>query len=139
MIRWRTVPGMLAFAVAIAGCDFEVSNPGPTPDEFLDNQEAHQAVANGAALLLFDALNEVAYTTSAVTREMFPSGSTSSFGISANQQVGLLLYDDEHADSWTPHQQARYVAESGFERFSTALGGQTSGYRPSAEAALWAG
>ena len=139
MIRSRTVLGMLALVVAVGGCDFEVSNPGPTPDEFLDNQEAHQAVANGAALLLFDALNEVAYTTSAVTRELFPSGSTSSFGISANQQVGLLLYDDEHADSWTPHQQARYVAESGFDRFATALEGQTSGYRPSAEAALWAG
>src|SRR5690606_17782688 len=128
MIRMRSMLVALAFGSALAGCDFEVSNPGPTPDDFLDNPAAHQAVANGAALLLFDGLNTVAYTTAAVTREIFPAGSTSSFGISANQQVGLLLYNDEHADSWTSHQQSRYVAETGFGRFDAALDGQTAGY-----------
>lgn len=131
----RTV---LVGAVSLfAACDFNVENPGPTPDEFLDRQEAHQAMANGSGTLLFDALNETVYTTSAVTRELFPSGSTSSFGISASQQVGILRYDDEHV-SWTPHQQARSTAENAFARFEEALG-SVSGYRPAAEAALWAG
>ncbi len=138
MIRSRNVLAVLTL-VAVAGCDFEVSNPGPTPDDRLNDQEAHQAVANGAALLLFDGLNNVVYTTSAVTRELFPAGSTSSFGISISQQIGLLRYNDEHADSWTSHQQARFIAESGYERFAEALGGTATGYRPSAEAALWAG
>lgn len=139
MMRTRNALALLALAVLAGGCDFDVENPGPTPDDFLDNPQAHQAYANGAALTLMDALNQVAYTTSAVTRELFPAGSTSSFGISANQQVGRLLYDDEHADSWTPHQQARYIAESGFARFETQRDGDIAGYKPSADAALWAG
>ena len=139
MTIMRNAIAVLAVAVVAGGCDFEVQNPGPTPDSFLDNPEAHQAYANGAALELMDALNQVAYTTSAVTRELFPAGSTSSFGISASQQVGRLLFDDEHADSWTPHQRSRYIAESGFERFSAQREGNVNGYRPAAEAALWAG
>ena len=138
MIRTRTVIAALALAGTTFGCDFEVSNPGPTPDEFLERPEAHQAVANGAAMLLFDGLNNVAYTTAAITRELFPAGSTSSFGISASQQVGILRYDDEHV-GWTSHQRARSVAELGFARFETARDGDIAGYRPAAEAALWAG
>lgn len=130
--------GMVVTLAMAAACDFDVENPGPTPDEFLDRPEAHQAMANGAARLLFDALNETAYTTSAVTRETFPSGSTSSFGISASQQVGILRYDDEHV-SWTPHQQARSVAETAFARFEETAPNGVNGYRPAAEAALWAG
>ncbi|GMV05108.1 MAG: hypothetical protein AMXMBFR53_13880 [Gemmatimonadota bacterium] len=127
--------------VAGAACDFEVTNPGPTDDAFLDNSEAHQAVANGAARTLSQALANVAYTTSGVTRELFPAGSTSSFGISARQQTGLLEYDDEHINDgpWVPAQQSRYIGESGFARFEEARGTSNAGYRPGVEAALWAG
>jgi hypothetical protein len=128
------------FILAATACDFDVTNPGPTDDAFLDNSKAHQAVANGSARMLFDALNEVAYTTSAVTRELFPAGSTSSFGISNNQQVGLLLYDDEHiGGGWTSAQRARYIGESGFDRFAENHEGGNSGYKPGVEAALFAG
>jgi hypothetical protein len=139
MVRKVTGFGAVGLlAASVAACDFEVSNPGPTPDTFLDRPEAHQAIANGAATLLFDGLNEVVYTTSAVVREVFPAGSTSAFGISNRQQVGRLEYDDEHIQ-WTPHQSARYVAESGFERFERTVTAGLSGYRPAVEAALWAG
>jgi hypothetical protein len=127
-------------AASLAACNFDVTNPGPTPDSFLDKEEAHQAVANGAAVQLFRGLNEVSYTTSAVTRELFPSGSTSSFGISINQQAGRLTYDDEHQDdAWYYAQQARAIAEGGYARFEANVEGGLSGYRPAAEAALWAG
>jgi starch-binding outer membrane protein, SusD/RagB family len=138
MERKWTPCALVVVLTAAAGCDFEVQNPGPTPDDFLDRQEAHQAVANGASVQLFDALNETAYTTAAVTRELFPAGSTSSFGISARQQVGVLEFDDEHV-AWTPHQQARYIAESGFARFEAHPDVTIAGYQPAAEAALWAG
>jgi hypothetical protein len=131
----------LGLTLALGACDFDVTNPGPTPDRFLDADEAHQAIANGAARQLFDALNEVSYTTSAVTREMFPAGSTSSFGISINQQSGVLTYDDEHV-SWTNLHEARAIAEQGVERFERVLGeagASLDGYGPAAEAALWAG
>jgi len=128
-----------AYILAASACNFDVTNPGPTDDAFLDNPEAHQAVANGSARMLFDALNEVAYTTSAVTRETFPAGSTSSFGISINQQAGLLIYDDEHIyDGWQSVQQSRYIGESGFARFGETYEGGTAGYKPAVEAALHA-
>lgn len=143
--RWTpgTSRAGLAFAVAVAltACDFDVINPGPTPDDRLDNEAAHQAVTNGAARQFFDALNEVSYTTSAVTRETFPAGSTSSFGISIDQQSGRLTYDDEHV-SWTNLHEARAIAEDGVERFERVLGergASIDGYGPAAEAALWAG
>lgn len=139
MLRSMTRMGVAAMLAASAtACDFDVTNPGPTPDSFLEKPEAHQAVANGAARQLFDALNEIAYTTSAVTRELFPSGSTSSFGISRDQQTGILRYDDEHV-SWTNLQEARYIAESGFVRFEEFSPTGVTGYKPAAYAALWAG
>jgi len=136
---WKRLGAAVTVVGALAACDFDVTNPGPTDDAFLDRDEAHQAVANGAARMLFDALNEVAYTTSAVTRETFPSGSTSSFGISNNQQAGLLLYDDEHiVDGWNSGQRSRYIGESGFDRFAETHEGGNAGYRPAVEAALYA-
>jgi starch-binding outer membrane protein, SusD/RagB family len=130
--------GLVLLTATVGACDFDVKNPGPTPDDFLNRNEAHQAIANGAARQLFDALNLTAYTTSAVTRETFPSGSTSAFGISASQQVGILRYNDEHV-GWTSHQQSRAIAEQGFARFEENREGNVAGYRPAAEAALWAG
>lgn len=138
--RSTMAAGAVAMLVAIllAACDFDVSNPGPVGDDFLDNASAHQAMANGAKVALADALTNVAYTTGASTREIFPAGSTSSFGISASQQQGILRFDDEHI-SWTSHQRARSVAEAAIERFETDEELTMAGYQPAAEAALWAG
>lgn len=130
--------GLALFAgLSVAACDFKVTNPGPVTDSFLENPQAHLALANGAKVLLADALTNVAYTTGAVTREIFPAGSTSAFGISNRQQAGRLEFDDEHV-GWTSHQRARAVAEQGVERFERILGNINT-YRPAAEAALWAG
>lgn len=138
--RHATRAAVVGLALALAACDFEVTNPGPTDDTFLDRPEAHQAVANGAARQLFAALANVAYTTSAVTRELFPAGSTSSFGISARQQHGRIEWDDEHVNTpWVQAQQARYIGESGFDRMAETNPEGTAGYPPAAEAALWAG
>lgn len=130
----------LLLVAGTAACDFEVTNPGPTDDKFLDRPEAHQAVANGAARMLFDALANVAYTTSAITRELFPAGSTSSFGISNRQQAGRLEWDDEHINpGWQSAQRSRYIGESGFDRFAETNPGGTTAYKPAVEAALYAG
>jgi starch-binding outer membrane protein, SusD/RagB family len=129
----------LAVAVVAAACDTKVLNPGPVTDTFLDNVEAHQALANGAKVMLADALAFVSYTTGAVTREMFPAGSTSAFGISARQQAGRLEFDDEHiAPPWTSLQRARKIAEEALVRFEDKVPNLAT-YRPAAEATLWAG
>jgi starch-binding outer membrane protein, SusD/RagB family len=137
--KYRSLLFAATAAAVLGGCDTSVLNPGPVTDSFLDNTSAHQALANGAMVQLADALTNVAYTTAAVTREIFPAGSTSAFGISANQQQGRLLFDDEHV-SWTSHQRARNVAEVAFARFEQAIGaGSMNAYRPALDAALWAG
>lgn len=133
--------GAAALLIAAAGaCDFEVTNPGPTEDEYLDKPEAHQAIANGAAYYVYESLNYIAYTTSALTRELFPSGSTSSFGISNFQQTGRLLYDDEHINygPWVPAQRGRSIGENGFARMAEKNPGGTNNYKPAVEAALFA-
>jgi hypothetical protein len=140
--RIARLAATLCVLLAAGACDyFEVTNPGPVQDKFLDDPASHAAVVNGAARALSDALNYVAYTTAAITRELFPAGSTSSFGITPRQQQGILAYDDEHV-GWTSHHQARSIAENGFERFRRVLeerGGSIDDYAPAAEIALWAG
>lgn len=138
----RTAAALLA-ATALAACDTKVTNPGRYADEFLDVATAHVAVVNGSARSLSDAMNYVAYTSGAVTREIFPAGSTSSFGISPRQQQGILAFDDEHITTpWTSAHRARFVAEQGYTRFEAerkASGEPFDSYEPAARAALWAG
>ncbi|CAN5798332.1 hypothetical protein BH23GEM7_BH23GEM7_39180 [soil metagenome] len=142
--RSRIARGATAFLMitAAAACDTEVTNPGPFEDRFLDDPQAHAAVVNGAVRSLGQGVNNVAYTTASVTRELFPAGSTSSFGITPRQQQGLLAFDDEHQNPpWTGAQRARFVAESGFERFTAerqGAGQSIDNYLIGGRAALWA-
>ncbi|HEV2131188.1 MAG TPA: RagB/SusD family nutrient uptake outer membrane protein [Longimicrobiaceae bacterium] len=142
--RNRVVRGATALLMmtAMAACDTEVTNPGPFEDRFLDDPQAHAAVVNGAIRSLGQALSNVAYTTASITRELFPAGSTSSFGITPRQQQGILAFDDEHQNPpWTAAQRARFIAESGFERFAAerqAAGQSIDNYLIGGRAALWA-
>lgn len=132
---------VIALATAVAACDTTVTNPGRYADQFLDLPAAHTAVVNGAARTLSDGLNDVSYTTAAITREIFPGGSTSSYGITPRQQQGILAFDDEHVE-WTSNQRARFIAEQAVERFRVereAAGQPFEGYEPAGRAALWAG
>lgn len=132
---------MLALGMATTACDTTVTNPGRYEDRYLDMPSAHNAVVNGAARALSDGLNEVAYTTAAITRELFPGGSTSSFGITPRQQQGILAFDDEHV-SWTSDHRARFIAEQAYDRFKVereGAGEPFEKYEPAARAALWAG
>lgn len=131
---------LTAVALAMAACDTTVTNPGRYEDQYLDLPAAHNAVVNGAARALSDGLNEVSYTTAAISRELFPGGSTSSFGITPRQQQGILAFDDEHV-SWTSNHQARFIAEQAYERFKVereGAGESFDSYEPAGRAALWA-
>lgn len=138
---WRRRAGMgaaLLLAIAPAACDFEVTNPGPVEDDFLDNATAHEAMANGVMVQLADALTNAAYTTGAVTREIFPAGSTGSFGITGAQQTGIIRYDDTHVGApWTAGQRARRMAEDFLTRFAENENVTLQGYAPAVETALW--
>ncbi len=64
----RAVAAVLLVA-AVTACDTDVTNPGRYEDQFLDLPSAHMAVVNGSARSLSDGLNDVAYTTAAISRE----------------------------------------------------------------------
>jgi starch-binding outer membrane protein, SusD/RagB family len=95
-------------------------------------------MANGAWCQLADALTNVAYTTGAVTREIFPAGSTGSFGITPASSRASSATTTTHV-SWTAHQRPDSVAQNFMARFEENENVTMAGYRPAAEAALWAG
>ena len=134
--RWP-VGVVVGGLVALTACDTEVTNPGPVQDEFLNTAESQAAVVNGAKRGLAEALNWIAYTGAAISREVHPSGSTGSFGITTRQQVGELA-DDQVGAHWSNAQRARWLAESGIERI-VALDAADQDRALLAEAYLWAG
>ena len=131
----------LALFVA-AGCDTDVTNPGPVQDEFLDSLNAHSAVVTGASRNLSDALDQIAYWGAALTYEINPAGSTGSFGIPTYIQDGRI--DLDISGDWNAAQLARWAAENAVERFEAVLPEITgapafASYGPAGEALLLAG
>jgi hypothetical protein len=142
--RWNGVQTVraallvVAPVVAISGCDFSVSNPGPIQDKFLERREAHQAMVNGAGRQLAEALNWTSYTGGAVSREIHPAGSTGSFGITPRQQQGTLT-PDETSTQWNLASRARWMSESNAARIEEALGSEFNQSEHGAQILLWAG
>ena len=133
----RSCLGAVAIGL-VAGCDFKVTNPGPVPSENLDSRATAAGIVNGAGRDLSDALNWIAYTGGAVSREIFPAGSTGSFGISAQQQVGKLL-DDDTNNYWQLAQRARFEAEDGANHLKGSLGAGFATDTLAAKILIWAG
>ena len=137
----RYLAPALALMIA-AGCDTSVTNPGPVQDEFLDSLNAHQAVVTGASRNLSDALDQIAYWDAALTYEINPAGSSSSYGIPTYIQDGRILRTE--TGDWNSAQVARWAAENARDRFERVLPGIAgapafASYGPAAEATLLAG
>jgi starch-binding outer membrane protein, SusD/RagB family len=124
--------------LALVACDLTVTNPGPVQATFLENTAALNAVVNGAGRDLAEALNWVAYTSAAVTRELHPAGSTAAFGISVRQQAGVLAIDDG-GDWWNQGQRARWTADSAVGRVRGILGTAANNSATLAQALIWQG
>jgi len=121
----------------VTGCQLDVTNPGPIQAEALEDTKALGAVVNGAGRDLAEALNWVAYTRGAVSREIFPAGSTGSFGITPRQQNGILA-DDDGNDWWNQAQRARWTAEDAVDRVKRVLPTANTSVNL-AQALIWAG
>ena len=127
------------FAAALAACNFDVTNPGPVQDEFLDDPAAFEAVVNGMGRALADAMNFVAFHGAAITRELHPTGGTGSFGLNVPLYNGRLVPDEETA-AWDNSQRARWISEDGLRRFGGVLDQAAFSSSPFvAQAYLWAG
>ncbi|MEZ4415969.1 MAG: RagB/SusD family nutrient uptake outer membrane protein [Gemmatimonadota bacterium] len=135
----KTMKVGLALAVVAASwaCNFDVTNPGPVQQEFLADPDAQPAVVAGAGRALAHGLNWISYTSAAVAREIHPSGSTGSFGISQQWQNGELSSDDPDLNThWSEAQRARWLAEEAI-RIIDENGEAEPGLR--AQANLWVG
>ena len=129
----------LAGAVLLTACDLKVTNPGPVNADFLNQKAALTAVVNGAGRDLAETMNWTVYTGAAAAREIWPAGSTGTFGISVSTQNGLLT-DDESGDVWDRAQRGRWTAEQGAARLKSVLGAADYGKSPlAAQILLWAG
>jgi hypothetical protein len=124
--------------LALAACDVKVTNPGPVQATFLDNKNALSAIVNGAGRNLAEAINWTSYTGAAVAKEIFPGGSTGSFGITVRQQSGKLT-DDEGDTYWNLSQQARWTGEDAITRTKGILGADAAKSIQVAQALVWAG
>lgn len=133
VVRRALVMSALATLVA---CGTDVTNPGPVQDQFLDSEDAYPAVVNGMGRALAQAINWIGYTSASVTREIHPSGSTGSFGITVRWQRGVLQATDTDLNThWNEAQRARWLAENGITRLEE--GGASQDLL--AQAYLWAG
>lgn len=127
-----------SLALFLSACELDVENPGPIQAGALEDPKALTAVVNGAGRDLAEALNWTAYTGGAVTREIFPGGSTGSFGITPRQQAGKLVEDDDDTH-WNFSQRARWTAEDAVERVKRVLADASSKNVSLAQALVWAG
>jgi hypothetical protein len=115
---------VVAAAALLAGCDTNIINPGPIPDENLNDPLAYPSLVVGARLALArsygsDAANsgQLAYWSAAVAFEIVPAGSTGSFGIPTIVQSGVLN-PTIASDDWDAANQARFWAEDILRRFA---------------------
>jgi len=121
-------PFAAAAAVLLAAaCDTSVTNPGLIPDDALDRPDAWPAIVVGARRALSDAIGSSAttggqllYWGAAVSFEINPAGSTGSYGIPTDVQVGLPTDATMNAD-WTSSNQARYIPEAAIHRFRRVM------------------
>ncbi len=125
----------VALLGVLAACDVEVVNPGRVQEEFLFETAAQTAIVKGIGRGLGEAHNYIGYTGAAVSREIHPSGSTGSFGITVEWQNGELDYETV-GTHWNLSQRARWWGDDGIAKINetgaddkTLLG----------EAYLWAG
>jgi starch-binding outer membrane protein, SusD/RagB family len=140
--RWRRAALPVLAVASLSACNFDVANPGPTPDALLDSLNAHQAIVAGNQRNLSFAMEEIGYWGAAMVFEINPAGSTGSFGIPSYIQAGR--FSDGDTQDWNFVSQARWTAENAVDRFETVLpqiegAPPATSYGPIAEAALWAG
>jgi len=138
MRRAIYVTGTASLLAGVSGCALDATNPGPINADALNTPSALSALVTGAGRELSEGLNWVAYTGAAVSRELFPGGSSGAFGITVQQQNGRLT-DDDGGDWWNRSQRARWTAEDAVARAKSALGSAAANSAVHAQALVWAG
>ena len=125
--------------VGLAACDFKVTNPGPTLDEYLSDTVAIRAEVNGVGYSLSDGLNYLALQGAVAARELFPTGTSGQFGIEPRNWVGFLLTEEQGA-VWNNLHRARWLGDQVVTRIRGTLGEAAFAKHPlAAQALVWRG
>lgn len=139
--KTRAVASSVAIVFAFASCDFDVSNPGPVEDSFLNIEAAHDAIVNGAARAFSSALGtdggNFAMCGAVIAREWFPSGQTGSFACAVQEFRNQLTPDV--AGVVNRGQLARWTAEQAVARIKESRGNRFSAYALAAPVLLYSG
>lgn len=136
MKNFKTVAVLVLSILVMIGCDFTVTNPGPTDDEALDNIGAHEALVNGMSYSFARALGDLAYIGSEPSQELTGSGRVHPVKLPLNP--GQLV-DNEVNRQWALAHEARWTAENGVERLERVLEDEFQSNRNAASALLYAG
>ena len=132
----RIVTSIFA-CLALAGCDFEVTNPGPVQDASLDDQGAHESLVNGARRQVMTGLATSAYRGGALVRDFSPNGPTGP-GIPIIIEIGRLDDLNTSHTGWSRGQQGRWIAEQSAARMRENMGAAGDSYGPLGRLHLWA-
>lgn len=121
------------------GCNFEVSNPGPVQDEFLNGPFAYEGVAAGVQRALLDAHYDTDRNSAAGVREIFPGGNVARLGVNNSERQGI--FDQLSTTAyWNMGQNARWLAENAVVRFKSSMTAtQYAASVPAATVNLFAG
>ena len=119
-----------------AACNFfDVSNPGPIPDEELNQPSAMSSLVTGMSFDLSRGLDELNYDVTVMADEQYHSGSYAQPGLFTR---GIIRPEDVNAE-WGEAHRARWVAESGIERMKDVMGDEFDRSSLSARAYIYAG
>ena len=130
---------ILGLATASTACDFKVTNPGPTLDQYLSDSLALKAQVAGVGYTLSNGMNYSVLHSAVATRELFPTGQSGQFGIEPRNWVGFLVME-EQATPWNTISRSRWLADQAVIRMQTVLGAERFGRSPvAAQGLIWRG
>ena len=121
--RGWTVAGaaIVALLLPLTACNFEVTNPGPVQDKFLDGPLAYDGIVAGVKRALLDAHFDTDRNGASGVREIFPAGNVGNKGVDNSPRVGI--YDQTVTNSWwNSSSNARWLAENAVARLKASLG-----------------
>src|SRR5688572_29527916 len=117
--RWAVV-GLLGLLAPLTACNFEVTNPGPVQDRFLDGPLAREGIVAGVQRALLDAHYDTDRNGASGAREIFPGGNVGRHGVNNSERQGI--YDETVTNGyWNVGQNARWLAENAIDRFRTSM------------------
>ena len=119
---------ILVTFLPVAGCDFQVVNPGPVQDDMLNDPATFESLVGGALRGAMLGLNSYSLKSVTLSREIQPSGSTGAAGVDHQVEISQFGLDVGHlpALGWNTGHEGRWIAQHAAERIREALGAEAA-------------